>query len=603
MSSEKWLPMSSLRHRSIARIAACALVAVPAAAGLALTGTANAAATEAFACDGEAYITQEDATGGTYTLYRADQSVDPLVFAKVGPVEISPINGLGFNPTDGFIYGQNTTTAHISRLDANGGVTDLGPAAGLPKGMSAGEVSPDGHYLYLSLGLRTALYRVDLTASPLTATSIPLTGFGLPSVADFAFNPKDGKLYGADTTGQLVTIDLTAGTIVRSSVTGLLKGLFGGAWFDASGHLYEYDNAGILYKIDLNANKVIDTTNGPSSSSNDATACVNGVIGAAKQMTSATPTAPSEVTIDYVVTNLGRATPLKSLSLIDDLASVFGTPGTDWTFTSASKTSGPATVTVNAGFNGSTVTELIGAGSSLAAKQSAVLRVVINVAKAGTYTNQVEVLGTTPGGKLYGDLSTDGTNPDPNGDGAPIENDPSVLTLAPSTTPTAVPDTATTLQDTNVTVDPLANDVPAGSAFVPSTVQLKDPADGIFKASVTIPGEGVYTVDPATGKVTFNPETSFTGVATPITYQVSDGAGHTVSSTITITVTPNTVVLPTKIPGNQGDGTGGGDGSLPQTGGGALQSAWTAALLMFAGLGLVLVARRQSIRRGAHRRH
>ena len=588
--------MRNRRTASVARVAALALLAGPLAL-LATPGSASAAAIIPFACDGEAYITQEDATGGTYTLYRADQAVDPIVFDKVGPVEISPINGIGFNPTDGFIYGQNTSTGHLSRLDSNGGVTDLGAVAGLPKGMSAGEVSPDGHYLYLSLGLRTALYRVDLTTSPATAESLPMTGFGLPSVADFAFDPKDGLLYGADTSGQLVTVDLAASTITRSAVTGLGKGVYGGAWFDASGHLFEYDNAGTLYKIDLTANAVLDSTSGPSSSSNDATACVNGRIGAAKAMTSATPTAPSDVTIDYVVSNMGHATALHSLSLIDDLSAVFGTPGSAWTFLSATRTTGPASVAVNSAFDGSTVTELIASGSVLPAKQSVGLRVVIHVLKAGTYTNQVEALGTTPGGKTYGDLSTDGSNPDPNGDGSPLESDPSVLTLTASTLPSAAPDTATTLQDTNVTVSPLANDTPAGSAFVPSTLLLKDPADAAFKAAVTVPGEGTYTVDPATGTVTFNPETSFTGVATPVTYQVADGLGRLVTSTITITVTPNTVVLPTKIPAS-----GNGEGSLPQTGGGVPQSVWTAVALLAFGSALVFGARRRPLRRGAHQR-
>ncbi len=591
------LPINLRKSRStaVARVVALTLLVLPAAA-LTVTGTASATATLPFACDGEAYITQEDPTGGTYTLYRADQAVDPIVFDKVGPVETSPINGIGFNPTDGFVYGQNTSTGHVVMMDSAGGVTDLGAVPGLPKGMSAGEVSPDGHYLYLSLGLRSALYRVDLTATPLSAVSLPLTGFGLPSVADFAFDPKNGNLYGADTSGQLVTVDLGAGTITRSTVPGLQKGLFGGAWFDAAGRLYEYDNAGILYTIDLGANAVLATTAGPSSSSNDATACVNGVIGAAKAMTSATPTAPSQVTIDYVVSNLGRATPLRQLSLVDDLNAVFGAPGTGWTFTSAMKTAGPTTVTVNAGFDGSTVTELIGSGSSLGARQSAGFRVVITVQKPGTYTNQVEAFGTTPGGKRYGDLSTDGTDPDPNGDGSPVEREPSVLTLTALVLPSALPDTATTVQDTDVTVSPLANDVPAGSAFVPSTLRLKDPADGTFKTAVTIPGEGVYTVDAAAGKVTFNPETSFTGVATPVTYQVLDGQQRVVSSTITITVTPNTVVLPTKIPGP-------GGGGLPQTGsGGVPQSAGTAVALLLAGGGLIVASRRRSVLRGTHRK-
>jgi hypothetical protein len=49
--------------------------------------------------------------------------------------------------------------------------------------------------------------------------------------------------------------------------------------------------------------------------------------------------------------------------------------------------------------------------------------------------------------------------------------------------------------------DVLANDAAGSLPLVPGSVVLKDPADGVYKTSVTVPGEGVYTVDPATGGV------------------------------------------------------------------------------------------------------
>ncbi|MGL4174395.1 MAG: Ig-like domain-containing protein, partial [Actinomycetota bacterium] len=121
------------------------------------------------------------------------------------------------------------------------------------------------------------------------------------------------------------------------------------------------------------------------------------------------------------------------------------------------------------------------------------------------------------------------------------------ITVTTSPPPTANADTATTGQNQNVVVNPLANDVPGGAPLDPTTVKLKDPADGVYKTSVTIPGEGIYTVDPVTGKATFDPEPSFTGTTTPLTYQVTDEDGLTTTSTITIGVdeelpvaTPNT---------------------------------------------------------------
>ena len=106
--------------------------------------------------------------------------------------------------------------------------------------------------------------------------------------------------------------------------------------------------------------------------------------------------------------------------------------------------------------------------------------------------------------------------------------------------PSASNDTDTTPQGVPVTVDPLTNDT-ADASFPldATTVKLWDPADSTYKSSVTIPGEGTYTVH-TDGTVTFAPEALFTGITTPVTYQVADTLNRPVTATITITVTPVT---------------------------------------------------------------
>ncbi|MGL5829941.1 MAG: Ig-like domain-containing protein, partial [Angustibacter sp.] len=106
------------------------------------------------------------------------------------------------------------------------------------------------------------------------------------------------------------------------------------------------------------------------------------------------------------------------------------------------------------------------------------------------------------------------------------------ITVTPNP-PVAAPDTATTPQNVPVTQDVLANDASGTLNLDPTTVKIKDPADGTFKTTVTIPGEGKYTVDPATGKITFDPEPDFVGTATPVTYEVANSAGTKTSSTFT----------------------------------------------------------------------
>ncbi|MSZ18366.1 MAG: hypothetical protein F2612_01720, partial [Actinobacteria bacterium] len=121
--------------------------------------------------------------------------------------------------------------------------------------------------------------------------------------------------------------------------------------------------------------------------------------------------------------------------------------------------------------------------------------------------------------------------------------------------PTASPDAITTAYDTNQTYTPLSNDT-AGAADFPllatsvklcgiSPVQTPNSCD---KTSLTVPGEGTYTVNPD-GTVTFDPLPTFVGtVATPVKYQAKDSLDRFVNTTITPTIltAPITVADDTK---------------------------------------------------------
>jgi CshA-type fibril repeat protein len=125
------------------------------------------------------------------------------------------------------------------------------------------------------------------------------------------------------------------------------------------------------------------------------------------------------------------------------------------------------------------------------------------------------------------------------------------VTVAPPVLPDAKNDVSTGAYNINQIISPLANDVPGSVPFVSSTLklcQVDDPTtspaneaqapDDCTATSVTIPGEGTYTVN-ANGTVTFDPADTFRGtVQTPVTYQVADTLGNIDSATITPTVTP-----------------------------------------------------------------
>ena len=117
-------------------------------------------------------------------------------------------------------------------------------------------------------------------------------------------------------------------------------------------------------------------------------------------------------------------------------------------------------------------------------------------------------------------------------------------TLTPVVPPPATPtdDTSIDALDINQTFNVLRNDTAGtGTTFVVSSVRLcgttgNQTAPNCTQTSVTVPGEGTYTVN-ADGTITFDPEPTFAGTATPIGYQVTDSLGRVVAANLTPTVT------------------------------------------------------------------
>jgi CshA-type fibril repeat protein/VCBS repeat-containing protein len=98
-----------------------------------------------------------------------------------------------------------------------------------------------------------------------------------------------------------------------------------------------------------------------------------------------------------------------------------------------------------------------------------------------------------------------------------------ITVTAVNDAPAAGADTASTLEDTPVVIDVLANDSDAeGQAL---TVTAASAANG------------TVTIDPVTGALTYTPNANFNGGDT-ITYVVSDGAGGTSTGTVAVSVSP-----------------------------------------------------------------
>ncbi|MBM1220647.1 OmpA family protein [Ponticoccus sp. SC6-64] len=98
--------------------------------------------------------------------------------------------------------------------------------------------------------------------------------------------------------------------------------------------------------------------------------------------------------------------------------------------------------------------------------------------------------------------------------------------------PVAVDDTFVSGTIGPISVDPLANDTDGDGALDAATVILTgtdapDTTLSLDGKTLTVPGEGVWTVDATSGAITFTPEAGFTTDPTPVTYTVDDLDGNT----------------------------------------------------------------------------
>lgn len=129
------------------------------------------------------------------------------------------------------------------------------------------------------------------------------------------------------------------------------------------------------------------------------------------------------VTLDYYIENFGGSS-LNTFTLEQDLDSVFGA-GNYSINTALTFVDDPGSLTLNGGFDGSGDTSIIGAGTLVGA-DTAQIRLVVSVDTLsdvgngfGSYSNQVTISAQAPLGSPTEDVSDDGTDPDPDGDGNP----------------------------------------------------------------------------------------------------------------------------------------------------------------------------------------
>lgn len=128
----------------------------------------------------------------------------------------------------------------------------------------------------------------------------------------------------------------------------------------------------------------------------------------------------ANVSLRFVLRNYGTRA-VDQLSLVDDVRALLP-PGAQLSVQGLSASGG---LVVNSAYNAGSVSEMLAPGNSLAAGASANVNLQLLVGgifNYGIIDNLATVSGVAPGGIALNDVSTDGNNPDPDGNGDPGDN-------------------------------------------------------------------------------------------------------------------------------------------------------------------------------------
>ncbi|MEY4558390.1 MAG: hypothetical protein RL024_548 [Actinomycetota bacterium] len=163
------------------------------------------------------------------------------------------------------------------------------------------------------------------------------------------------------------------------------------------------------------------------------------------------------------------------------------------------------------------------------------------VSGQGTYT-----VNTTSGVVSFVPLNTFTGTADPvsyqaSDSTSAVANSTITITVAPPAMPVLSPDTSTGNYNSTQSQAVMANDTNFEAALVTSSIRIcaaGDTAPSCSATTLVVAGQGTFTVNTTSGRISFSPLASFTGTASAITYSVTDLTGQKASTTYTPFVSP-----------------------------------------------------------------
>jgi uncharacterized repeat protein (TIGR01451 family) len=237
-------------------------------------------------CDATLYLSQRVNGNSEMQLFSINRSTNPFTFSAIGPAlpgVPNDYNAMGYNPADNFLYAMrnagDVNNTRLYRINALGGITDLGPVTNLPTSASsywagAFTAANDNMLYVMDAAANGQMYRINVAAA--TPIAQPITTSRNIYVADFDF--ANGLLYGVEGfTGQLVSITPTYPNATVTNI-GAAQGNIGtvGAFYADGVALYGVLNTGGFYRFDLLTGERTLISDTPSTGGNDGARCPLG---------------------------------------------------------------------------------------------------------------------------------------------------------------------------------------------------------------------------------------------------------------------------------------------------------------------------------------
>ena len=260
-------------------------------------------------CDARMFLDQAGTGGVDSTLFNMGYASTPFTFTNLG--SSTARNGLGYNPSDNFIYGIEWGGASGNELIRVGLVAgsatsfNMGVISGLPvANYNNGVITPAGEYYVIPVGSGTTMYRINIATR--VATAVTLTQ-SVSNLFDLAWH--NGLMYGVSS-GTLVSIS-TTGTVTSIGTTPNVT--LAPAMWGFNNLLLAANGGTSVYAIDPASGATTLMSSSPSTNNGDGVNC---------------PSVPIQFNADLSVTKTN--TPAQGPN---DLPSDLYTPGQARTYT------------------------------------------------------------------------------------------------------------------------------------------------------------------------------------------------------------------------------------------------------------------------------